>query len=143
VICVEQYPHCFFRRPDVRCSFYAATRCRKDKQNHYTLKGKSVLVALIVFFLCFGWLVFVTFPTAEVQDLISSQQWSLFTIVWIVVLGACFQYTRWVKQAADNGDLANETTRANYWDAIKTLIAAAGVAIAIILTGTGKLASDE
>jgi hypothetical protein len=47
--------------------FYAATHCREDEQNHYTLKGKSVLVAFIVFFLCFGWLVFVTFPKALVQ----------------------------------------------------------------------------
>jgi Na+/proline symporter len=60
-------PIAFFGVLIFAVGFYAATHSRKDKQNHYTLKGKSVLVAFIVFFLCFGGLVFVTFPTAEVQ----------------------------------------------------------------------------
>ena len=122
---------------------YAVTHDLKDPNKKYTLKGKSLFIGLIVFFLCFAWLVCITFPAAVVQKFVSSQQANRFTIIWIVVLGACYQYTRWIKQVTNNNDPANQDTRTGYLDAIKTLIAAAGVAIAIIFTGTGKLASDD
>ena len=66
MICVEQYPHCFLRRPDLRCRFLCGDAL-SEKQTEPLHPEGQVLVAFIVFFLCFGWLVFVTFPTAEVQ----------------------------------------------------------------------------
>jgi hypothetical protein len=46
-----------------------------------------------------------------------------------------------VKSASSDTAPGNEQSRTNYLDALKTLTAAAGVAIAIVFTGTTKITS--
>jgi hypothetical protein len=46
-----------------------------------------------------------------------------------------------IKSASSDTTPGNEQSRTNYLDALKTLTAAAGVAIAIVFTGTPKITS--
>lgn len=58
-----------------------------------------------------------------------------FRVVWVFVFLVPFVYVFLVGKSAYNAKKVDERSRGNYFDAVKTMVTAAGVAIAIVAAG--------
>jgi hypothetical protein len=110
---------------------------RLVKEWHDRKNAKSLVFLGFVFLsLLFFVNAFLGLPKDSVKNLISLHGFGWFSLVWIAAVGASLIYARRVYNIGQSAP--RESSRTGYLDALKTLIATAGVATGVVVAALSK-----
>lgn len=105
------------------------------KRIHRKLVG---YIGLGTAYVCFILTVLRGFPSDKLSNLLNSLGYSGFALVWIIVAGSCLAYVIGIHSIAGKNKITLELSRTGYLDAVKTMIAAGGTAVAVVVAAASK-----